>query len=91
MTVKEIKTVESNPDLVRWFKKGLEQAERGELQGIVGVVVYENGNSADFWVFAPKCYHTNLISDRIIGCFERIKYQLLSQRHNVDAEDRWTT
>lgn len=90
MSVSEIKIVEPNPDLVTRCKSLLEDAESGELQGICGVVIYENGNSSEFWVAAPKDYHVNLISDRIIGCIERIKYQLLSNRYNVDAEDSWT-
>ena len=90
MSVKEIKTIEPNPDLITRCNALLEEAKSGELQGIVGVVIYENGNSSEFWVSAPKNYHLNLISDRIIGCIERIKYQLLSTRYNVDAEDNWT-
>ncbi len=90
MSVTEIKTVEPNPDLIVRCKSLLKSAESGELQAIVGVVIYENGNSSEFWVGAPKDYHVNLVSDRIIGCIERIKYQLLSHRYNVDAEDSWT-
>ena len=89
MSVKEIKTTEPNPDLVTRFKALLEDAESGKLQGVVGVVIYDNGNSSDFWVSAPRGYNISLISDRIIGCLERIKYQLLSDRHNVEADDRY--
>ena len=87
MTVEQIKTIEPNPDLVARCKALLVDAESGELQGIVGVVVYDNGISSDFWVQAPKGYDISLISDRIIGCLERIKYQLLSDRYNVEVYD----
>ena len=90
MSVEAIKTNEPNADLIVRCKSLLQDAESGELQGILGVVIYENGNSSEFWVSAPKDYHINLISDHIIGCIERIKYQLLSSRYNVDAEDSWT-
>ena len=90
MNIHEIKTPEPNPDLVSQIKKLLVDAESGKLQGMVGVVIYENGNSSETWTAPPKSYHLNLVSDRIIGCIERIKYQLLSHRYNVDAEDSWT-
>ncbi len=67
----------------------LADAESGTIQSIVGVVICESGYSADFWVSAPKNYHLSIVSDRIIGCIERIKYQLLSRRHNIDVEDTW--
>lgn len=89
MSVTDIKTVEPSADLVERCKSLLKDAESGELQGIVGVVIYETGDTAEFWVAPPKGYHINLISDRIVGCIERIKYQLLSHRYNVDAEDGW--
>jgi len=87
MSVKQIKITEPNPALVERCQSLLEKAESGELQGIVGAVIYDNGNSGDFWVSAPSVYDISLISDRIIGCLERIKYQLLSDRHNVEADD----
>jgi len=89
MSVTAIKTVEPNADLVKRCKALLEEAESGEIQGIVGVVVYDTSSTSEFWVPPPKGYHINLISDRIVGCIERIKYQLLSHRYNVDAEDSW--
>ena len=90
MSVAPIKTTEPNPALVTRFKALLKDAESGELQGIVGVIVYDNSNPSEFWVSAPKDYHLNIVSDRIVGCLERIKYKLLSHRYNVDAEDTWT-
>ena len=89
MSVTEIKTVEPNPDLIARCKVLLADAESGEIQGIVGVVVYDISSTSEFWVPPPKGYHLNLVSDRIVGCLERIKYQLLSHRYNVDAEDGW--
>lgn len=89
MSVTEIKTVVPNPVLVERCKALLEDAESGELQGIIGVVIYETSNTDEFWVPPPKGYHLNLVSDRIVGCIERIKYQLLSHRYNVEAEDSW--
>lgn len=91
MSVEQIKTVEPNPTLVKQLEDLLKDAESGKLQAIVGVVIYENGNSSDFWVAPPKDYHVSILSDRIVGCIERIKYQLLSNRYNVDAEDSWTS
>lgn len=88
--LREIKTVEPNPDLVERCKSLLADAESGEIQAVVGVVVYETGYTSEFWVSAPKNYQLNIVSDRIVGCIERIKYALLSNRYNVDAEDSWT-
>lgn len=90
MSVTDIKTTVPNPVLVERCKTLLEDAESGEIQGIVGVVVYDSSITSEFWVPAPKGYHLNLVSDRIVGCIERIKYQLLSHRYNVDAEDSWS-
>ena len=89
MSVREIKTVEPNADLVERCKILLEEAESGEIQGIVGLVVYDVSNTSEFWVPPPKGYDVSLVSDRIVGCIERIKYRLLSHRYNVDAEDSW--
>ncbi len=89
MSVTEIKTVEPNAKLVKRCEELLEDAESGEIQGIVGVVVYDTSSTSEFWVPPPKGYDVALVSDRIVGCIERIKYQLLSHRYNVDAEDSW--
>lgn len=50
------------------------------VQGIVGVVVFDNGNTDQFWEEPPKVYHTTLVSDRIVGSLERCKFKLLDIR-----------
>jgi len=87
VTVRELKTTEPNADLVERLEVLLKDAKSGEIQSIIGMVIYENGNPGDFWVAAPKGYHISIMSDRIIGCLERIKYQMLSTRHGIETED----
>ena len=89
MSVELIKTVEPNPDLIEWCRSALKDAESGEIQGILGVIIYDSAATSEFWTPPPGRYQINLVSDQIVGCIERIKYQLLSHRYNVDAEDSW--
>ena len=91
MTIAEIKPKEVNPELVEALENMLDDAKDGKLQGIIGTVIFDDGISSEFWVSPPKHYQVNVVSDRIIGCLERLKYQLLSMRYNVDAEDSWTS
>jgi len=90
MTVKQIKTVEPNQLLVKQCEGLLEDAKSGKIQGIVGAVIYDDGSSSEHWTPAPKSYHEALTCDRMVGCLERIKYQLLSYRHGVTDTFEWT-
>jgi len=87
MPVRELKIREPNPVLVDRLKDMLKKAEVGELQAIIGVVIFDDSNVDNFWITAPKSYHIAASSDRVVGCLERIKYQFLSMRHNVDIND----
>lgn len=87
--LREIRIKEPNADLIDQLEGQLIRAKTGDLVGIIGVVVYNDGTTSEFWTPAPKVYHVHLVSDRIVGCLERIKFQLLSRRYGVDAADTW--
>lgn len=69
---------EPNGRLVEYLKDMLAEAERGEIQGIVGVIIYENGDTDTVWANPPKDYHVKVNCDRVIGCIERLKMELLT-------------
>ena len=85
--VREIRIHEPNQDLVDYAELLLKDAKSGKLQAIAGVVVFDNGNTADIWISAPKGHPLALQSDRMIGCLERIKFQLIAHRHGIETED----
>ena len=87
MSVEELRIHEPNKDLVEYAELLLKDAKTGKLQAIAGVVVFDNGNTADVWVNAPKGQRLDLHSDRMIGCLERVKFQLLAHRHGIETED----
>lgn len=88
--IRELRIHEPNANLVEWGERFLEDAKSGRLQSIVGVVVFENGNTSDIWIMAPDGYPVQIHSDRMIGCIERIKFQLIAHRHGIDTEDCYT-
>ncbi len=83
--IKELRIKEPNPALVHHLKRMLGDAETGNLQGLVGVAIFDNSTTDQFWYDTPKWYHTCVLADRIIGALERCKYKLLRLR--VWAED----
>ena len=85
--VENIKEAKPNPLLVAHVERLLRDARAGTLQALCGVVIYNNGNSSDMWVNAPDGWPVHMHSDRMIGCIERIKFQLLTFRYNVETED----
>ena len=89
MSVKEIRKQEPNPNLIKHLKGLTKDAESGDLQGIIGVVIYEDGTTSDHWTAPPKSYQISIISDRVIGCLEGIKYQLFSGRFGINADNVW--
>lgn len=90
MTVEQIKTHEPNQSLVEQCEDLLKDAKSGKIQGIIGAVIHNDSSTSEYWVPAPNSYHVNIICDRMIGCLERIKYQLLSYRHGVTDTFEWT-
>lgn len=73
--------------MVRYAKRMLREAKSGELQGMAGVVIYDDGCTDDFWVMAPRTYNVRLLSDRMVGAIERLKHQLLDIRLGMERED----
>lgn len=76
----EIKRVEPNQDLVKQMEAMLEQAKSGELQGWIGVAIFDDGTVDDCWMEPPKHYHISILSDRVVGCLHRAAFRLLNIR-----------
>ncbi len=87
MSVEEIRVRGPNERLVEYAETLLADAKSGLLQSIVGVVVFDNGSTCDIWVAAPVGYPVHLHSDRMIGCLERVKFQLMAHRHGLETPD----
>lgn len=79
-----------NPKLIEQLEKMLFDAQQGEMQGFVGVVIFENGDTSETWVDPPRAHRDRTISgDRILGALERAKFHLLASRYGLDPEDSW--
>lgn len=89
--VREIRIHAPNQDLVEYAELLLKDAKSGTLQAIAGVVVFDNGNTGDIWISAPKGHPLAMQSDRMIGCLERVKFQLIAHRHGIETEDIFLT
>lgn len=85
----EIRKHAPNQVLIDYLEGLLENAKSGHVQSICGVIVFASGSTSDMWVNAPLGYPINLHSDRMIGCLERIKFQLIAHRHGVETEDEY--
>lgn len=85
----EIRSHGPNQALIDYLEGLLENAKDGRVQSICGVIVFDSGSTSDMWVQAPDDYPIHLHSDRMIGCLERIKFQLIAHRHGVETEDRF--
>ena len=81
-----IKKQEPSELMVSALEKLLEDAKEGTLQGMVGVAIFDDGTTDQFWYEPPKVYHTTVISDRIIGAMERCKHKLLKVRVDIDDD-----
>lgn len=85
--VEEIRTQESNQYLIEHLERMLKQAKTGLAQGMVSIVIYENGGTCYGWLKPPKEYHTTLTSSRMLGEIERLKYELLSSGRWVERDE----
>ncbi len=65
--IQELKIHEANEKLIDLLEYFLKQAKSGELQGIVGIKLFDDGYTSSFWSNTPKQYHTKINSCRIIG------------------------
>ena len=83
--VSEIRVHEPCQRTVEALEQLLDDAKKGNVQGAVGVVIFDDGSTDQFWYDPPKVYHTTVLSDRIIGAMERCKHKLLRVR--TDQED----
>ena len=70
--LKEIKTSEANPKFVNFLERLLTRAKTGEVQGIVGVIIFDSGVADDFWYKPSKQWHTSIVSDRVVGALEAL-------------------
>lgn len=73
--------------MVKMCENLLADAKSGELQGVMGLVIYDNGNTDQFWADPPKQYHVTVISDRMVGALERMKHQVLRLRLGRELEE----
>jgi len=85
--LKLLRPVEPNPELIEYLQTQLADAESGHIQGVIGLVLLEDGTCADFWRNPAKAYQTNIVSDRVVGCLERIKFQMLSHRFGLECAE----
>ncbi len=85
----EIRVKETNPCLVEHCEKLLADAKEGKLVGILGVVIFHDGIASPHWINPDRQVDTNIVCDRVIGCFERIKFELLAGRMGLGPEDSW--
>lgn len=87
--ISEIKKQVPNQKLVEQCERLLRDARSGEIQAIAGCLIYDSGCSSEFWVNSPQNRHIKLDSDRMIGCFERMKFQIIATRHSLEVPDSW--
>lgn len=78
MSVQDIRKTEANPNFVAFVEGMLEDAKSGEIQGMCGVLIYENSHVSDFWCNPPKVYHTKITSRRVIGELECMKLEFMT-------------
>jgi len=71
--IRQIKTSEPNQKLIEHLKDLLADAETGELQGIVEVRLWDSSETSQGWCPAPKGYHTQVASRRVVGELEYLK------------------
>lgn len=83
--VTELRTKEPNALLIKELKDWLVRAEAGQIQGYVGVIMFEDGNVGDCWTQPPKPYHTTIVCDRVIGALARLSHKLLA--FSTDADE----
>jgi len=53
---------------------------------VIGVMMFDDGLTDHYWIDGPKVYHTTVVSDRIIGCLERLKSRILLHRNAADLD-----
>lgn len=87
MTIKEVRTKEPNQVLIDHFELQLERAKSGELQGHVGIIIFDDGTTSSAWVNPPKDYHTKIVSTRIIGEIEYMKAELMTSDWYVRRDE----
>lgn len=88
--VREIRATEPNPKLVNYLEELLADARAGEVVGIVGVAIFENRDTGPLWIPPPAVDRATAVDgDRILGALERLKFELLAGRYQVELEDHW--
>ena len=75
--IHQIRIHEPHPLAVSLAQRFLDDTKAGEVQGFVGVVIFDNGNVDQFWVDPPKRYHTTVVSDRMVGAMVRMQHKLM--------------
>lgn len=86
--LQEIRPAEPNPFLIKALESLLERAKTGELQGYVGLFMFNNQTVDEAWIETPKWWHTEISCDRAVGALERLKHKLLAIRVS-DEVDRY--
>ena len=89
--VSPIEVKEANPLLIESLKEMLADAESGTLVGCLGVAIYHDGKTDDFWVESQRAHDVTILSDRIVGSLERCKFLLLNRRTLFDGDMLDTT
>lgn len=88
--LRRIETRRPDPELVQRLEMLLEDAKRGEVVGFCGVLLFHEGQADYAWFDARlPGWDSSVVSDRVIGALERMKFLLLSERHQLDAKDTW--
>jgi len=87
VTVSEVRPQEPNENLVKHLEGMMEQAKTGKMQGMVAVSIWDDGTTGNGWAGPPKCYHTTIVSRRIIGELEYMKLDLMTSGRWVEREE----
>jgi len=78
--IRQIKTCEPNKALIEHLKAMLVDAEKGELQGIIEVCLWDSSETSQGWCPAPKAYHTVITSRRVVGELEYLKNMVIGDQ-----------
>ncbi len=70
-------TMTPHPNVVEFLERTLEEAKRGEIDGIVMLLSHPDGETSDRWASGPNFYWV-----RLLGCAELWKSRYI--RHFED-------
>lgn len=86
--VTQIRSQQPNPRLVEYCEELLAEARTGEVVALTGVVVYREGYTSEVWV-SPDPGRSDIvpISDRVLGCLQRLVFRLCCNRHFIEHDD----